>query len=173
MTVLIKLSKNQVTVVDDEDADLAAFRWCAQKHRDKPLYPYYAVRNVTLAPGKSATVLLHRVVLGRVLGRPLERREFVDHVSGDGLCNTRSNLRLANTTENARNKCLRTNNTSGFKGAYFYNNRWHAAIGIDKKNKYLGGFDSALEAAKAYDEAALIYFRSFAMLNFPDAQEDE
>lgn len=45
--------------------------------------------------------------------------------------------------------------------------KWTAKIGVDYKSIYLGCFENEIEAAKAYDEAAMKYHGEFACLNFP------
>ena len=41
-------------------------------------------------------------------------------------------------------------------------------IQVEGKNKFLGYFESEIEAAKAYDKAARKYHREFAYQNFED-----
>jgi hypothetical protein len=44
-----------------------------------------------------------------------------------------------------------------------------ARIGFEKKEIHLGYFRSEIEAAKAYDRAAIKYHGEFASLNFPQS----
>jgi len=107
---------------------------------------------------------LHRVILQRILDRPLQRGEFVDHRDGDGLNNHRENLRVATHTENIRNARKSSANTSGYKGVRWHKpaNKWMAHIGVNGKLIYLGYFADIADAAAAYREAATKYYGDFA-----------
>lgn len=97
---------------------------------------------------------------------------FVDHINRDRSDNRRSNLRLCSLAENNRNGSIRSNNNSGFKGVSWDKARgkWQAGIGLNGTRKALGRFDSAEDAARAYDAAALANYGEFAALNFPRDQ---
>ncbi len=64
------------------------------------------------------------------------------------------------------------NTISGFKGVYRMTrspHRWQAKIRYMGKNINLGSFGDKIEAAKAYNAAAPLYFGEFARLNaIPD-----
>jgi len=150
-----------VAVVSPEDSDLADFNWCAQPSK----HTVYGARAIRVPEGEPQTKqLLHRVILQRILDRPLESGECVDHRDGDGLNNRRENLRLASHAENIRNQRKPDNNTSGHKGACWRKDvrKWVAQIGIDGKLKHLGYFDNIEDAAAAYREAADKYHGNFA-----------
>jgi hypothetical protein len=58
-------------------------------------------------------------------------------------------------------------NSSTYKGVSKCQGKWRTCITINKERTYLGRFDSQIEAAKAYDEAARKYHGEFPELNFP------
>lgn len=115
----------------------------------------------------SSTLYIHRVILIRA-GFDLTNLEG-EHRDRDRLNNQKYNLRVATSSQNKINMALHTRNVSGFKGVYFNRQhmKWQAQISFQSKRRYLGLFESAEEAAKAYDRAAKRLFGEFAFLNFP------
>lgn len=91
----------------------------------------------------------------------------IDHIDRDTLYIHPDNLRLATNSQNQFNKGPQRNNTSGFKGVYWseYHRNWRALIRADGKKKHLGCFTNKLDAARAYNEAALKYHGEYAYLN--------
>ena len=167
----IELTQGQVTYVDDVDADLAELKWhAAFKSGYTNGGNFLAYRRCERLNGKRRSEALHRVVMARMLERELEKGEQVDHINGDPLNNSRSNLRLATHGQNMSNRRVQVNNTSGYKGVTFRvkRNKYESAISYNGSMIYLGYFESAINAAKAYDAAALEHFGEFAVLNFPD-----
>ena len=59
--------------------------------------------------------------------------------------------------------------STGYKGVQkARNGKLQAVIGINGKRKYIGTFDTAIQAALAYDQAAIKAGRKKSTLNFPD-----
>lgn len=161
----IQLTQGQVAFVDDEDSDLAKIKWNAYFN---PRYAdggrFIARRSITLAPGEQTVEYLHRVVLARKLNRPLLPTELVDHIYGDTLDNRRSQIRLATHSQNAINRYMRSDNTSGFKGVSWdkKQNKWRAQIMKFGKRHTLGRRDTAEEAYSLYCDAAIELYGEFA-----------
>lgn len=150
----IPLLRGLVALVDAADYErISAFKWYATKR--------YAIRSERRA-GRSVTILMHHEVLGR------PPPGFVtDHINCIRLDNRRANLRFCTPSQNMWNRGLNLRTTSGFKGVSIKGSRYAAAIRRWGKQEHLGRFDSAEEAARAYDRAALEAFGEFARLNFP------
>lgn len=91
-------------------------------------------------------VRAHRVAACYMLGHWPEQ---VDHINGQRADNRWSNLRPVGPYEQARNKKLRRDNTSGHVGLIFRSNRWMVFI----SNRYLGCFKTKEEAFNARRDA--------------------
>lgn len=147
----ITLDKGMVAKVDKSDfQNLASSTWYAVERGNT----FYAARNVA-----RKTEYMHRVILG------ITGNERTDHENRDGLDNRRSNLRVSSPSENGANANIRADNTSGYKGVISSGSKWVARIRVSGERLYLGSFNSAEEAAAAYDKAAVEAFGEFACLN--------
>ena len=75
----------------------------------------------------------------------LDNSNVIDHINGKPLDNRVENLRITTQQGNMQN------NTKA-KGYYWHKlaNKWHSSIKVDKKQIYLGLFDTEEEAKQAY-----------------------
>lgn len=151
-----KTGKGKYALIDDEDFEyLNQWKW----HLSSNGYPTRGEWNKKRKQNKLKR--LHRELLN-----PPKNRS-IDHINGNTLDNRKSNLRICKHRENLRNQKKQRNRTSKYKGVSFYKNyeRWEAYICTHKKKHRLGYFDNELEAAKAYNQAALDHFGKYARLN--------
>ena len=102
-----------------------------------------------------------------ILGTNSNRKDLIDHKNRNPLINRKYNLRACTHAENMRNSKHQKNNTSGYRGVIWYKptKKWRAQIGVNGKLRYLGYFVGILDAARAYNTAALRYHGEFACLN--------
>lgn len=98
-------------------------------------------------------VPVHRVIWAIQTGE--WPSSLIDHVDGNGANNTWSNLRLATRGENQQNRAVGRNNTSGFTGVFWDDDRqrWLSMIKVGGKVHRLGRFESKQDAAGAYAAA--------------------
>ncbi len=89
----------------------------------------------------------------------------IDHRNQNKVDDRRHNLREATGTQNKANSSLYRNNTSKYRGVSPYKNRWRATC----KRAFFGDYSKTktgkIQAAYAYDIAALACFKRFAVLN--------
>lgn len=153
-TIEIELSKGFKSIIDLADLPAVSKRkWCANQAPSRPRI-VYAVAKI---PGQKKQEFLHRFIMGAKVGQQ------VDHIDGNPLNNSRSNLRLGTQSENMRNR--RPKFGRKYKG-----------VRKIKDGKFtvmicVGTFSSEFEAAVAYNAAALKFFGEFARLNNVEIEE--
>lgn len=111
---------------------------------------------------RAGGVYLHNLIMG---GR-------ADHRDGDGLNNTRSNLRLCTQAQNGLNRAPKAGKR--FKGVYQHRSgRFYAQIARHGVVTSSQPYETEDEAARAYDDMAMRLHGEWAWLNFPEDQRKE
>jgi hypothetical protein len=90
----------------------------------------------------------------------------IDHIDGNRDNNTWGNLREVTKSQNCFNRSNRVNSKSKYKGVYRHSGgKYQATITVEGKRTHLGTFETEIEAAVKYNEAALIHHGEHARLN--------
>lgn len=152
---LIDLGRGYVTVIDRADAEnVCQCSWYANVKNKVNVY-------ATGSPDGKRAVGLHLFLTGFPAGM------IVDHRNLDALDNRRANLRI--TPEAKYIRCNRGRVRPGvpYKGIRWDADRrkWAAVVTVNKRPRYLGRYETAVDAAKAYNVAAAEAFGEFAVLN--------
>jgi hypothetical protein len=145
----ITLTRGKVALVDDADCEwLSQWKWRSRLANKRYWYA---------ATGR--TTLMHRVILGLV------GRQVCDHIDGDTLNNQRYNLRESSYAGNAQNRNKQSKTI--FKGVHFNKRqgRFAVRVRVNGMKRHVGYFDDPVDAAKAYDRAALESYGEFARTN--------
>lgn len=156
----IETTQGQVAQVSPEDWDmLSEYKWGVQRIRNTGRF--YAISRMGRSKvngDQPPCLAMHRVIMGN----PEDR--VVDHINGDGLDNRRANLRLATVSQNASNCRTPITNTSGYKGVSWSkkSRRWQSLIRFDGNRRFLGLYNTPLEAHEAYCAAARELHGEFA-----------
>lgn len=104
---------------------------------------------------------LHRMIFLYHHGQIAEGME-IDHIDGDKANNRIENLRQVTKSQNNQNAKIRSDNTSGTKGVYKQRNKWISQITINKKQLYLGSYNTLEQAEMVVKEAREKYHGEYA-----------
>jgi hypothetical protein len=91
--------------------------------------------------------------------------KYIDHIDGNKVNNSISNLRECTFNENMRNRGVSNNSTSGYKGVGKNGSKWRATIKYNRVEINLGRYENKHDAAKAYNLGARMYHGEFAYTN--------
>lgn len=144
------LTRGYVGLIDESDAErVEAYSWYASLSA-KGRSPYASA----WLPCLGKAVSMHRLLLCFPL-------LHVDHANGNTLDNRRCNLRLARNGQNIANSQRRSDSPTAFKGVQKHHKRYRASVASAR----IGSFSTPLEAALAYDKAAIERWGEFAKTN--------
>lgn len=164
-----KYGKGKYTLVDgDYDGEyFSLYRWRLSPQG----YPTRVEFNGESEGGKRKTIFLHHLVCS------VKEGQWRDHINGDTLDNRSCNLRPVTPKQNCANKKHRKNSKSPYKGVFrlvngrvnnngtiWQDSKWSIRI-AGKRIKGIK-FDTAEEAARAYDKIAKEKYGQYARLNF-------
>jgi len=116
--------------------------WCIGKKS----YTAYGIARtfVLLEDGKKKQIIMHRLVMNDPIGLQ------VDHINHNTLDNRRSNLRIVTGSENSQNrKGVNDKSKSGIRNVKWVGklNKWEVRLRVNKKNIWIGSYDTKREAA--------------------------
>lgn len=152
----IPLTQGLFAIVDDCDyEELIKHKWrvCVDGHMK------YAIAHYKNSFGIDTTIRMHREIL------KLKDSDInVDHIDRNGLNNVKSNLRTCNKSENGCNRPKQKNNTSGYKGVSYDKSKGKYVSRIQKNGIeiYLGLYDTAKDAHRAYKASCKVFHGKFA-----------
>ncbi len=155
---LIPLTKGYFAMVDDADFKwLSSVKWHSKVKRNT----VYAERTF-FENGKKVTLKMHRAIMSVT-----DKDVFIDHRDGNGLNNSRDNLRVCTNSQNIMNAGSYAGSSSRFKGVYRIEktNKWLSNISVNGRLTHIGLFENEEDAARNWNKFAKEHRGEFAKLN--------
>ncbi len=113
---------------------------------------------------KTETIYLHKLIAEKYLAdTKTKENKLVGAKNGNKL-----DCRLENVVYRSRavsSRMRKTSSKTGYTGVYQENNRYRAVISIDRKSMHIGMFDTAEEAALAYNKKSKEIYGDQGKLN--------
>lgn len=113
---------------------------------------------------KTETIYLHKLIAEKFLTEEKNKvRRLVGAKNGDKL-----DCRLDNIVYRSRataSRMRKTSSNTGFTGVYREHRRFRAVISVNGKAKHIGMYDTAEEAAAAYNKYSKEYFGEEGKIN--------
>lgn len=159
MAMIIITSKKygvfNVEIDDSDEEKVSNYKWSVNLDNGN----FYAGSRIN-----KKRIRLHRFLLS------LENPEiFVDHADGNTLNNKRSNLRVVTKSQNNCNRISMRKSLSKYKGVSFDKSRgkWQSHIKdtATGKHMFIGRFVNEIDAARAYNEKAIVIHGEYAKIN--------
>ena len=119
-------------------------------------YKWSLKGNGYIATGHNG-LLLHKLITNT------NKDEIVDHINRNKLDNRKCNLRICTYSQNQMNKCVQSNNKSGYTGVRWDKRakKWKVQITVNKKQLHLGYYNDIEEAIKVRKKAEIEYFGEY------------
>jgi len=155
-SVAIPLNNGEFAIIDKADMEIVnKYHWFSYNAK----CTFYANTH-EIVNGKRSVLSMHCLLMGKPDGK------MVDHIDGNGLNNRRSNLRYVTNGQNKMNSRPARNGKVGFKGVFkVWTGKYTSQICVNGQQIHLGTFIDSVDAAKAYDKAAIEYHGEFALTN--------
>ena len=103
--------------------------------------------------GRDHIIMAHRISWMLHNGRELKADEIIDHIDGNPVNNSPSNLRIVTNSQNSRNRSKAlSNSASELMGVVWppETRKWRASMRLNGKLLHLGYFEDAVQAVRAY-----------------------